>query len=132
MKYLTPEEIIEINREIILNTGGLKSGAGFLSNPNSLYYLIEIINFKLYGSEIYPLLFQKASLYAYNIITRHIFQDGNKRTGMICAFYFLEINGVFIGEKVTDNEILETALGIANHLINFEELCDWFEGKMSE
>ncbi len=36
----------------------------------------------------------------FNIITNHIFQGGNKRTGLEAAFIFLEQNGYFIKQKL--------------------------------
>ncbi|MBK8347853.1 MAG: Fic family protein [Saprospiraceae bacterium] len=38
--------------------------------------------------ELYPTLSEKAGLYMYNIISNHIFQDGNKRTGLEAGIVF--------------------------------------------
>jgi death-on-curing family protein len=36
----------------------------------------------------------------YNIIANHIFQDGNKRTGLEAAIVFLRINGLNISQNL--------------------------------
>lgn len=130
VRYLDFQKIVEINREIILQTGGFVAGAGKLSNPNSLNYLVEIVQAELDDKELYPSLHEKAAIYAYNIITRHIFLDGNKRTGMVCAFFFLLINGAVISKSISENELVEIALGIENGTINIHKVTSWFQERL--
>jgi death-on-curing protein len=103
VRYLNYQEIVEVNRRFILHTGGFTTGAGQLENPDSLHYLIEIVKAKFGDEEIYPSLAEKAALYIFNIITRHIFLDGNKRTGMVCALWFLHLNGFSVRELSDEN-----------------------------
>lgn len=127
IRYLCEEDFIECNREIITKTGGFIDGAGKVINSNSLHYLVNIIKGKIDNTDIYQTLIQKAAVYCFNIITRHIFLDGNKRTGMICAFFFLQINGINLKESISDNEIVEVALKVANSEMDLDELTEWFE-----
>ena len=69
MKYLTIEDILRVAEGQV---GGYQ-----LLKENQLYYLVEIVSEKLGDIELFPTLPQKAAVYAYNIITRHIFLDGN-------------------------------------------------------
>ena len=125
VRYLTCQEIIDVNREIISQTGGFIALAGEVRNPNSLSYLIEIVQTKFAGEELYPSLEQKAAVYAFNIITRSVFHDGNKRTGIACAFLFLRLNGCILSESIPEEEIVELALQIANREGNIAGVASW-------
>ncbi len=61
-------------------------------NEEPLDYLLEAVESRIYGNPLYPELHQKAGVYMFNIIGNHIFQDGNKRTGLEAALLFLELN----------------------------------------
>ena len=132
MRYLTVQEIVDTNRKIILRTGGFVEGAGRLANPNSLEYLVEIVQTKLGEDEVYPSLPEKAAAYAFHIITRHIFLDGNKRTGMTCTFLFLRLNGYRLVGSVTEDEIVELALMIAKKAIDIHNLAIWIQERLEE
>ena len=43
-------------------------------------------------------LYEMAAAYAFHLSQNHPFVDGNKRTGLVCALAFLEINEVSIGD----------------------------------
>ncbi len=124
VRYLDYQEIVDVNRRIVLQTGGFT--AGQVVNVDSIHYLVEIVQAEFGDEYLYPSLAEKAALYAYNIITRHIFPDGNKRTGMICAFWFLRLNGCSIRESMSDEEIVEFALKIANGIIDLQGVVTWF------
>lgn len=130
IRYLRLEEIADVNRKFILQTGGFLAGAGRLINPNSLKYLIEIVQAKLGGEEVYPSLAEKAALYAFQIIRRHVFFDGNKRTGLACVFMFLRLNGCNLSESISENEIVDLALGVANREIDLPELTVWIQQRL--
>lgn len=40
-----------------------------------------------------PSVSDKAGLYMFNIISNHIFSDGNKRTGLEAALLFVDLDG---------------------------------------
>ncbi len=122
IRYLSYNGIVDINRQLILTTGGFVKAAGKVNNPGSLHYLVDIVQEKINNVDLYPTLSHKAALYAYNIITRHVFIDGNKRTGMFCAFYFLMINGHNLPESISNDEIIELALGVAVGTKGFNDL----------
>ena len=85
MKYLTIEDILIIAETHVDDHQIL--------HKDRLDYLVEAVSAKFGDTELYPTLFQKASVYAHHIITGHIFFDGNKRIGLTCALRFLELNG---------------------------------------
>ena len=108
LKYLTVNDILEVAEEQV--------GRYQLLNENQLHYLVQIVSEKIGDTELFPTVAQKAAVYAHHIITRHIFLDGNKRTGMHCALLFFELNG-FPHPYGIDDSIVELGLGIANGTI---------------
>ena len=56
------------------------------------------------------------------IIARHVFWDGNKRTGVFAAWQLLDLNGVIV---ILDPSIEDLAVDIASGAAGFAELLDW-------
>ncbi len=54
---------------------------------------------------MYPTIHEKAGLYMYNIINGHIFQDGNKRTGLGAALLFLSLNDYQLKPKLSNKNL---------------------------
>ncbi len=64
VNYLSVEEIIQRNKEMILKTGGCASAAGIPLNYNSLEYLVRVVEEGIAGHQFYSTLSQKAAAYA--------------------------------------------------------------------
>lgn len=128
MIYISKSEILRVNELMTLKFGGLfLSENSNLKNPSSLDFLVDAVHGTLFGEELYPTLIQKAALYMYNIISNHVFQDGNKRTGLEIAILFLEKNNYKIRDSVDDQELIDFTFSVAKGEKNFNEVCDWFE-----
>ncbi len=108
MKYLTIEDILIIAETHVDDHQIL--------HKDRLDYLVEAVSAKFGDTELYPTLFQKASVYAHHIITGHIFFDGNKRIGLTCALRFLELNGYSRLSNI-DDSIIELGFKIADGTI---------------
>lgn len=93
MEYLTEEELIEINRRIILRAG---EGSIGLQDPNGLNSIVESPKQAFFGREAYPTIWLKSAYYLQKITKKHIFADGNKRTALEAAKVFLMLNGINI------------------------------------
>ncbi|TAE01350.1 MAG: type II toxin-antitoxin system death-on-curing family toxin, partial [Bacteroidetes bacterium] len=103
MIYLTKEQIIATNlNQIKLFGGNFVPPSNFLHEEN-LDYLLEAVQAEMFGEPLYPTLYQKAGLYMFNIVCNHIFQDGNKRTGLQASMVFLLLNKFSI--EASDNEL---------------------------
>ena len=100
-----------------------------LHNPNSLEYLLHVVRIGETEGDPYPTLAEKAAVYAFNIITRHVFVDGNKRTGMTAMFWFLNLNTADL-KGVTSKEIVNVALSIAENKMAFEEFVQWINHRI--
>ena len=57
-------------------------------------------------------LHEMAAAYAFHISQNHPFADGNKRTGLVCALAFLEINDVSIAD--VEGRLYDAMLDVAS------------------
>ncbi len=105
MKYLTKQDIIFINKGTVDRHGGNFVPPLNLLNENPLDYLIEAVEAEMFGAPLYPEIHDKAAVYMFNIITNHIFQDGNKRTGLEAALIFLTENDYFIKKELKQVDV---------------------------
>ena len=92
----------------------------FLHESN-LDYLIEAVQSSMFGQELYPLISDKAALYCFNIICNHIFTDGNKRTGLLAAQIFLNLNKYDLNENITNETLTNFILKVASGESSLEE-----------
>jgi len=124
---LTKTEVIEINRRMIKEFGGIFfAGNDNLLNPGALDFLIVTIDGRLLNFDPYPTIFEKAALLAWRIIKGHIFIDGNKRTGMESCRLLLDINGY---QLLIDREVVNVALQIAKNEIKFTDFIEWLKSR---
>lgn len=64
------------------------------------------------GIDLYVTIFDKAAALMHSLLLNHPFVDGNKRTAVVCALAFLELNGFSL--KVTDKDLERFALMVEN------------------
>lgn len=75
------------------------------------------------GVELYKTKEEKGARLGYGLISNHAFIDGNKRIGMHIMILFLELNGVHM--QLTDQDIVNAGLNVANGSMKYEDLLDW-------
>lgn len=100
-------------------------GAHGLRDYHAILTLEGLVRQKVAGRELYPGIFKKAALYAWQLISNHPFLDGNKRTGILAAGIFLENNGYKIVAKKGELEGL--ALKIAKEKLDLETVALWLK-----
>ena len=141
-RYLSRSNIILINRMTVAEHGGNFVPPDNLLNPAPLEYLVETVAADLFGEPLYPTVADKAALYMFNIISNHVFQDGNKRTGLEAANVFLQVNGyrfnyklrpVKVGRQVffarsnsRDEHLIDFTLAVAAGQVPLEACRQWF------
>lgn len=119
--YLNAEHLELVHAGILAKSGGLFG----TREPGVLVGLESSLRQSVFGKELHPTLFHKAAVYMRTIITRHPFLDGNKRTGMISAFTFLELNGYRM--TTTDSEVFEYALLVATEKPENDAITAWLK-----
>lgn len=149
MEYLQKEDIIFINQKTIKKHGGSFVPPYNFLKESPLDYLIAAVQTELFGKELYPYIFDKAGLYMFNIINNHIFQDGNKRTGLGAALLFLRLNGFQLKKtlnpisiddhkltpklgKTSHNILLNFTLTVAEGKVTLKECQAWFKQNITE
>ena len=123
-RYLSRSNIILINRMTVAEHGGNFVPPDNLLNSAPLEYLVETVGAELFGEPLYPTVADKAALYMFNIISNHVFQDRNKRTGLEAANVFLQVNGYRLSKELepvisADQSIPAKAITRDEHLIEF-------------
>ena len=127
--YPTVTQVCEINRQMIENTGGLFVPPNNFINQGALEYVLDAVKSSIYGRVFYSSLKEKANVIAFNIISRHVFIDGNKRTAIHTAWEFLHSNGISI---LLDSSIVDLSIKVANGEISQEELLIWFQNHQED
>jgi death-on-curing protein len=101
MRYLTLNEMLELYRRIMEQTGGLMG----LRDLGALESALAQPRMTFGGKEFYPTIVEKASALGFSLINNHPFVDGNKRTGHAAMEAFLVLNGFEINASV-DEQVL--------------------------
>jgi len=102
--------------------GGLFIPPNNMLNLGALEYILDAVKSFVYGHTMYPSLKEKANAIAYQIISRHVFHDGNKRTAIHIAWEFLRSNGIPL---VLNSSIVELSVAISAGESSQEELLEW-------
>jgi death-on-curing protein len=128
-KTLTIDEVVEINRQVLAEYGGLAPvGSDNMVNPEPLGYVLEAVQGLAFELSPYPTIYDKAAAVAWAIIRRHVFYDGNKRTGMLACQTMLELNGYSMGsdDRIDfDDKLAAIAVSVAKETISFADFAAW-------
>jgi death-on-curing protein len=76
-----------------------------------------------------PSLFDLAAAYAHGIVKNHPFLDGNKRSGLMAAALFLELNGMVF--NAPEEEAVLKTLALAAGEIDAEAYAAWLRNSCS-
>lgn len=121
MKYLTPQNVIQIHFELVEATGGLQG----LRDLGLLESAVLRPQATFGGKDLYPTLIIKAAALVHSLLLNHVFVDGNKRTATISMIEFLLLNGKKF--KATNKEIVTFALWVENKKPTIEQIAIWIK-----
>ena len=109
LKMLTELNIISMNKMLISRqTPDEISG---IRDPGALNMTIQQLNQEIFGRELYPTLEEKSALLIMNLIKKHPFHNGNKRTAFMALTVLLGLNGYEI--HMEKDEVIKLSVGIA-------------------
>ena len=131
MIYPSLGDIIEANYRLTSSVNGANQAYQNIPNLHSLKYLIYAVP-RGWLSEIDEDnvdIYAQAAGYLYNIITRHIFSNGCKRTGFAVATSFLNLNVYHEKVNITAKDIVQFTLDVAESRLEFREIQIWFEDR---
>lgn len=105
--FLDIEDVLAIHAAQLVEHGG---GEG-LRDRGILESAVAQPRMTFGDAYVHDGLFAMAAAYLFHVVQNHAFVDGNKRTGLLCALVFLDINGVTI-EHSTE-ALYELTMGVA-------------------
>ena len=119
MIWITKEQIIEFQEQLIRKTGGsfgLRDEGGLES---CIYSPLQSFD----GKEFYSSIIDKASRVSYLLVNNHPFIDGNKRIGALTLLYILEVNK--INYTFNDKELIDSYFSLAAGEITYQQFDTW-------
>jgi death on curing protein len=119
-EFLDIDDVIEIHKLQLAEFGGLDGIRGLelldsaIAQPKASFG----------GQFLHEDLFAMAAAYLFHIVTNHAFLDGNKRTALVAALTFLDINGHPIGDP--SPLLYNATMDVAKGRLGKDELADLF------
>ena len=125
-QVITFDEVVHINRRSIQSNGGFAFvPPQNLLNGDSLFYILGILDQSLFGQQLYPSVQAKAAALGWHIIRGHVFNDGNKRTGLLSCAAVLALEGISLMRGDPDAEAVEITLRVADGSCPIEKFTEW-------
>ncbi len=122
MKHLSYQQVLYLHHQMIEETGGVHG----VHNLGLLESALNRPQTTFDGIELYPTPFLKASALLHSLVNNHPFLDGNKRTAIACANFFLEDN-LKISIECSQEELVDFGLKVAQGTLNLEEIATWLK-----
>ena len=126
MRYLTLVEIVELQRRLVREFGGVEG----IHNQHALEAAIAQPMQTFGGGDLYAGLVAKAAALAFFLATGHAFRDGNKRIAHAAMEITLLLNGVVLTAPVAEQESIMLAL--ASGKLSRGEFTRWVEHHVSK
>ena len=118
--FLTVAEVLGIHRDQLARYGG----APGVRDMALLESAVAMPEAGVGGRRVHPDLHTMAAAYLFHLVRNHPFVDGNKRTGVVAALLFLDLNGV---ETVAPPKELEAMVrSVAEGAMAKAAIADWF------
>lgn len=116
MKFLSENEILDLQRRIISTSGGALG----VRDWNALYSSVAQPLQTFGGEDVYPGPAEKAEALGFFLIANHPFLDGNKRVGHAALEVTLLLHGMEMTASVEEQE-----RAVASGTIGRESFTHW-------
>jgi death-on-curing protein len=126
MRYLTLDEVFDLHRRVIAQSGG---GSG-IRDLKALDSALAQPRMTFDGNDLYPTLPEKAAALGFSLVMNHPFVDGNKRIGHAAMETFLLLNGHEISASTDEQE--RVILGLASGRVGRDEFLVWLRAHLTE
>lgn len=125
--YLTEKELVAINYSVIRHFSPTEDFG--VKDPSALKAVVAQPRQNVFGTELYPTIYDKAAILFEMCINKHCFFNGNKRTAVMALYVFLSKNGCRL--NVSNNEIADYAVYVAvqkgEDRLSNEDISKWIE-----
>ncbi len=108
LRFLSMGEALLILQDQIRRYGGRYG----VRDPELLSSALAMPQSSFAGKLLHADLFDQAAAYAFHICQNHPFVDGNKRTALVAALVFLDLNGIQLSDP--DDKLYRLMLQVAN------------------
>jgi death-on-curing protein len=119
MRYLTLDEVLQLHRLVVEQSGG----AGGVREIGGVESALAQPQMTFGGTDLYPALADKAAALAFSLILNHPFIDGNKRLGHAAMETILILNGHELDAGVDEQE--RVVLHVAAGTMKREAFTEW-------
>ncbi len=123
--FLTLDEILSLHEDQIRRFGDLHG----VRDIGLLESAIGSAAATFGGEFLHASIFEMAAAYLYGICKNHPFLDGNKRTAVVAALVFLDMNGVEIAAN--ENRFYDLVIGVAEGRATKAEVAVFFQENAS-
>ena len=120
-EFLTLDDVLLIHDEQLGAYGGIHG----IRDQGLLESAVMMPQASFGGEYLHKNLFEMAAAYAFHIAENQPFLDGNKRTALVSALVFLDINGFVILDE--DMKLYDAMIAIANKLMDKFDLAELLE-----
>lgn len=115
--FLTLAEVVDIHSNQIRLYGGLMG----IRDINLLSSASAMPHASFHGEYLHNDIYEMAAAYAFHISKNHPFVDGNKRTALVAALVFLELNGIGISDP--QGKLYDVMLKLSTGKLNKSEFA---------
>ena len=117
-EFLSLEDVLLIHDEQLEAYGGIQG----IRDKGLLESAVMSAQASFGGKYLHADLFEMAAAYAFHIAENQPFLDGNKRTALVSALVFLDINGFEILDA--EMKLYDAMIAIANKEMDKYDLAD--------
>lgn len=97
-----------------------------IKDKEALQSMLGSVDNCYFGYEPYPTVIYKAAYFWYNIATKQMFHNGNKRTALLTSLLFLKING-YQFEIKDGNMLYDISMNLANKKMSEAKLREYIK-----
>ncbi len=105
--FLDFDDVLLIHEEQLAKYGG----SGGVRDIGLLESAVAMPRATAGGELVHPDLFSMAAAYAFHLAQNQPFLDGNKRTGLLAAIVFLDLNGIAVADP--EGRLCDAMIAIA-------------------
>lgn len=120
--FLTLAEAVEIHNDQIARYGGQDG----VRDLGLLQSALATPRATFDGQFLHSTLFDMASAYLFHICRNHPFVGGNKRTALVCALVFLDMNGISIEDP--EGALYDLTMRVASGKVDKAEIASVLKG----
>jgi death-on-curing protein len=116
--FLSVEDVVQIHDEQIAAYGG----AAGIRDQGLLESAVAMPRASFGESYLHEDLAHMAAAYAFHIAQNQPFLDGNKRTGLVAALVFLDLNGIIVLDP--QEKLYDAMIAIAERRMDKDGLAE--------